>query len=163
MKIKPAIPLVALLLLLAPASASAMDCMLPSLEYSVQEADVVFKGHVLAIERHIDGAVENYGSGTHLERAIVEVDHPLRGALSAGQKITVIKRIYMPSSPEQKDWVATAKDRQEGLFLLQKASGKELKMSKDKTPVFNSNLCDPLYWDASGENLAIIEKAIESK
>ncbi len=152
--------LTALLLSFISGPALALSCVEPSFERDLNSAITVFEGHVLKIERRFDGGKRDGDLGSHLERATVRVDAPFKGDLMPGQDVTVVMQVWMPLPDGAADWTATETDQQKGIFLFGETDEETKKIAGQDIAVFSNGMCSPLVWEASPENLQLIELSV---
>lgn len=154
----------ALILSLSPLHAAhALSCVPPSLDRALENADTIFEGRVLKIERHFtDPRLESgfeTGSGTHFEKATVRVTRPIKGDVTAQQHVTVILHEWMPAAPDAADWLETENERREGLFIFDPPPENIRALATADAPVFFVGMCGGLTWDPVPENIAHAERA----
>ena len=141
--------------------AFALSCVAPSFERSAQAATHIFKGRVVKIERRFEGDGVINDAGSHFEKATVKVETIYKGEfLAPEQEVNVIMHVWMPLADDATDWVESETDQRKGLFALSERDDANKAMPDGNAPVFAIGMCDTLVWDATPENLALIELSI---
>jgi hypothetical protein len=142
--------------------AFALSCTEPSFERATKSATNIFKGRVIKVERRFEGDGVINDAGSHFEKATVKVETIYKGEfLAPEQEVNVIMHVWMPLDSAATDWVETETDQQKGLFAFAESDDKTKAMAGGGTaPVYAIGMCDPLVWEASPENLALIELSI---
>jgi len=145
----------AALFILASPSAHALECMEPQLEIIAQKSDAVFKGHVVEIQRDY----KKSGSDSfRFEKALVAVETPIRGDVTPGQEIEVIKKVWTLDDSHE-NWHETATNKKEGIFVLNHSEVGFSEKDEGLDPkAYYLGPCGILMWDFTPHNLVLVEQ-----